>query len=327
MMKVPNDLTQQSNLEEEAVLVNRFDPERVATRIGGMLNLYFLKGWEKRSEVVEVVEEFLRLPRCRIGHYSSNEGRRRRLKTLGKLPDQAMKSLNSPEEDDLYFSLHEELGGDYMSTPLWETWGFAFGKGHFGRALSGIHFHVPASDLLDRAEDFLWISQRCAEKLGLIHGTVGLGVLGSVGSEESTDAYWYPWLKSYPCLEYEASGSYWSETRRGGYEVPRSSNWLTILSDDNIVRLGGERAIRAQLTEGMSFIPYQGGGIIRACEKPALGNEASGGIPEGYRTAARIIKPIRFEGYQRGIIKTPKELNYSKEQDLKVTLDWIRRFD
>ncbi|MBL3576287.1 DUF3396 domain-containing protein [Rhodovulum sulfidophilum] len=74
-------------------------------------------------------------------------------------------------------------------------------------------------------------------------------------------------------------------------------------------------------------MPFRGGAIIRESDKPALGNKASGGVPEGYRTAARIIKPIRFEGYKRGIIKTPRERGYSREQDLQVTLDWVRRFD
>ncbi|WP_175610481.1 type VI immunity family protein [Rhodobacter aestuarii] len=277
--------------------------------------------------MVELVEEFLKFPGCRIEHFASNNGKRCRLKQIAKLPEQAVKVLEDPPENDLYFSLYEDLGGDYLSTPLWETWGFAFGKNRQQRPLSGIHFHVPPEFLLKNTETFLGFSCWCAENTGVIHGTVGLGVLGGIGSEDISDSYWYPWLQAYPGLEYEASGLYWSETRKGGHDLPRSSNWLTILGDENIARLGGEAQIRRQLTDGMSFLPFKGGAIIRACEKPALGNAASGGIPEGYRTAARIIKPIRFEGYQRGIIKTPKELGFTREQDLQVTLEWVRRFD
>jgi hypothetical protein len=72
----------------------------------------------------------------------------------------------------------------------------------------------------------------------------------------------------------------------------------------------------------MDVMPYDHGLIIRAGRLPALGNEASGGIPEAYRTVARIIKPIRFEGYQSGVIKEPVPV-----KGPEVTLEWIRRFD
>jgi hypothetical protein len=326
-MKVPDDLTTQYDLDTRAVLMNRNDPDRVATRIGGLFTLYFRDGWEKRRQVVRVVEQFLQIPGCRIGHYASADGKRRPLKHLGKLPDQTLKTLEAPSGEDLYFSLYEDLGGDYVSTPLWETWGFAFGKDRPFRPLSGIHFHVPNALMLERTDELVAFILWAAEEIGSVHGTAGLGVLGPIGSERSTDVYWYPWLKTYQCLEYEASGLYWNAIEQGGYDVPRSSNWLTLLGGESLARLGGEPAIRDQLTTGMSFVPYKGGGMIRTSERPALGNTASGGIPEGYRTAARIIKPIRFEGYRHGIIKTPKEFGYSREQDLQVTLDWIRRFD
>ena len=67
--------------------------------------------------------------------------------------------------------------------------------------------------------------------------------------------------------------------------------------------------------------------MIRACELPALGDEATGGIPEAYRSAARIIKPIPFEGYKWSIIKLPRELNTGREARLAETMKWIRRFD
>ena len=72
----------------------------------------------------------------------------------------------------------------------------------------------------------------------------------------------------------------------------------------------------------MSLIPFACGVVVRACELPALGDEATGGIPDGYRTAARIIKPIRFEGYRFGVIKEPFPVDGPE-----IKLQWIRRFD
>ncbi|KQT91009.1 hypothetical protein ASG60_21545 [Methylobacterium sp. Leaf469] len=101
-------------------------------------------------------------------------------------------------------------------------------------------------------------------------------------------------MQRYPALEYDAMGDYWSETRFGGYEVPRASNWLTLL----------------------------GGVLIRAGQAPVVDSNGIGGIPQAYRDAARIIKPIRFEGYEYGIIEVPEE-----KDDLEETLKWVRRFD
>ncbi|PTV93407.1 hypothetical protein C8J27_11722 [Rhodobacter aestuarii] len=48
-MKIKTDLTIQHDLAIEAVLTSSNDPERIATRIGGMITLYFLNGWEKKA--------------------------------------------------------------------------------------------------------------------------------------------------------------------------------------------------------------------------------------------------------------------------------------
>jgi hypothetical protein len=81
------------------------------------------------------------------------------------------------------------------------------------------------------------------------------------------------------------------------------------------------------MTPGMSIIPFDKGIVIRASEPPALGTPETGGIPEGYRTAARIIKPIRFESYRYGVIQTPPGGADGKDAGVWVTLDWLRRFD
>ena len=72
----------------------------------------------------------------------------------------------------------------------------------------------------------------------------------------------------------------------------------------------------------MELAPVGKGLLVRACALPSLGDAANGGLPEGYRTIARIIKPIRFEGYKFGVIKEPFLV-----KGPEVTLQWLRRFD
>ncbi|SOC04245.1 uncharacterized protein DUF3396 [Rhodobacter sp. JA431] len=327
-MMVPANLTIARNLEAAAVLYDQNDPDCVATRLGGLLKLYFLNNSPaKREQFFKVAEDYLAIPGCRVTHYMSDEGRRRRMAQPHRVPDYFLSKEPDPENADARIDVYEELGGDYYAPPCWHLHGDVFGVNFQPYKLSGLEAHFPP-DLMTRDADRLAeLALRWVEQLGAIHGSFGFGVLGTPGSENSTGPYWYPWLQAYPLVDQGSLGVYWSASRRGGYDQPFTSNWLTILGDANIEKLGGKGEIRERLGQGMSFLPFKGGAIIRACETPALGNAASGGIPEGYRTAARIIKPIRFEGYQRGIIKTPKELGFTREQDLQVTLDWVRRFD
>jgi hypothetical protein len=118
-------------------------------------------------------------------------------------------------------------------------------------------------------------------------------------------------------------GDYFVESEENeGYIWPRSSNWLTLLGNNNVEALGGVKSIRDKLTPEMALLPFDGGILVRASEMPALGNPDMSGIPEGYFTIARIIKPIRFEGYKYNVLKAP-----FRNKNAAVTLSWIRRFD
>ena len=121
-------------------------------------------------------------------------------------------------------------------------------------------------------------------------------------------------------------GSYWSECSWTGYRQPRSSNWLTILGNENVELLGGVAPIGEQLRSDVNLIEIKDGGLIlRASKLPALGDLRTGGIPEGYRDVARLMRPIRYEGYEFGVIKLPFATD--RAGDLTETLKWIRRFD
>lgn len=87
------------------------------------------------------------------------------------------------------------------------------------------------------------------------------------------------------------------------------------------LRVGRTKAINSRVPR-IQLIPCGQGVLIRTSELPTLGDAANVGIPDGYRTIASIIKPIRFEGYQFGVIKEPIPV-----KGPEVTLQWLRRFD
>ena len=166
------------------------------------------------------------------------------------------------------------------------------------------------------------LMQKWASKVRCIHGSGGLGVLTQPGLETGWYPFYYPLMIKYPSLDYDAMGDYWSEVRHGGYELPKSSNWLTFLGVSNIERLGGEDAVRSQITPEISLVRYEGGYLIRAGERPVVDTNGVGGVPQAYKDIARIIRPILFQKYEYGIIEVPPE-----KDSLDETLKWIHRFE
>jgi hypothetical protein len=113
----------------------------------------------------------------------------------------------------------------------------------------------------------------------------------------------------------------------GGFELKehiKVANWYTILSDAFVTQLGGEQAIRQQLSEWteIDVQAYQGGLIIRAGEYPDLGAPEDG-APTPYVVINRLVRPIRSP--------EPGSLHYHMEGvnsfDKANTSNWYARFD
>ena len=178
-------------------------------------------------------------------------------------------------------------------------------------------FRLSPNQPLDR----VWAFDRPRHD-GIAQSVGGLGVLTNPGSETIGDAYAYPWLSQYQALEYDAMGNFLATVSKGGWERPRSSNWLTVLSDGNVSALGGEDKIMSELSGDVKAVRFDGGFILLAGQHPELG-DAGGEIPQAYRQVAQFIKPIRFEYYRFAFIKLPSHLNAGKETRMAENLKWL----
>lgn len=329
-MQIPTDLIlAPRDIETRGVL--RSDvTNTIRSRVGILLSIYFLEGWrrEKRQALMDCLGDYLARFGNHVTHFQTHGVRGyKRWDGNGLPPPLRDEAAIYDEGEDLYYSMRHLEAPETDDPDLYRILAFGFKKGDRRRPLSGLKAHIPPSYVFADPDRFAELVRVWSERLGAVHGSAGLGVLSTPGSETTEDAYYYPWLIQYPALEYDAMGNYWVESEEGGYERPRSSNWLTILGHDNIVALGGVGTILRALTPEMRLEHFPGGVVIRASPLPALGNPETGGIPEGYRVAARIIKPIRFEGYKFSIIKLPPHLNTGREARLAETLKWLRRFD
>jgi hypothetical protein len=324
-MPVPTDLRLDSQDIEERGILRTPQSGTIASRIGILLSIYFLEGWrrDKRQALLQILENYLSLFSDKITHFRDTDGRTWLPRSGAGLPE-SYRSYDTIDPDENFsYHMFRFDPQERDDTKLWRIMAHAFPANRTDRPLSGLKVHFPPGYVLADPNGFVELIRLWCRRLGALHGSSGLGVLTEVGRETSLQTpYHYLLLKQYPALEYDAMGNYWVEVDADGFERPRSSNWLTVLGEDNLQALGGIEKVRSSLQPNMDLVSYNSGVVIRAGHLPALGNEETGGIPEAYRTVARLIEPIRFEGYRWGIIKPPEPLN-----GLDVTLAWIRRFD
>ena len=303
--------------------------KKIRSRIGILLSIYFENGSaaSRRHDILECLEEYISTFRGKLTHYQVPNERRYRKWDGTDLPA-VYRSIDRQKDADLYVSVSRENADGPDDPSLWRFLAFGFGSRRVDRPLSGLKAHFPPGLVFEDPDRFILLMRRWADRLQVLHGSSGLGVLSIPGTELSGDPNYYPWLERYPALEYDAMGSYFNESSDNEkYRKPRASNWITFLGEENVAALGGIAAIEAKLTPDMEMISAGKGLLVRACPLPVLGDIPNGGVPEGYSTIARIIEPIRFESYQFGVIKMPPELAASREERVLGTLNWIRRFD
>lgn len=328
-MKVPTDLKlNPKDIEERGILRDGQD-NTIRSRVGVMVSIYFLEGWrkEKREALLANLGDYTAQFARHLTHYQCSSVKRYKKWDQKDIPQVIWDDMDASEKETFYFSMRHLDSKETDDPELYRIFAFGFDAIDKGRQLSGLKAHFPPSFVFEDPNRFIKLIQTWSQRLGAVHGSAGLGAL-SVPGWELDNAYYYPWLIQYPALEYDAMGLYFNATENGGYQHPRSSNWLTILGKENVAELGGAASISEQIIRGMGFIEDKNGGVvIRASDLPALGDKASGGIPEGYKVAAKIIKPIRFEGYKWNVIKLPSSFGTNREVRLAETLNWIRRFD
>jgi len=98
-------------------------------------------------------------------------------------------------------------------------------------------------------------------------------------------------------------------------------NWLTILSYPFLEELGGRKAIDNLTSKNIDVIDTEYGVILKAGDKPQIGDVNRGKIPAEYRLIYDVIRPIQERTVERCI---PFDL--STPDEYERTQKWYRRF-
>ncbi|QEI06115.1 DUF3396 domain-containing protein [Pigmentiphaga aceris] len=105
-------------------------------------------------------------------------------------------------------------------------------------------------------------------------------------------------------------------------DAVKGVNWLTVLGQDFLQRVGGEHAIAQALHdhEDSDVLTYCNGLIVQAGGYPELGRDE---LPAAYVAVNKVVRPIR--------IKQPDQLHFDttggKSFDQADTTKWYARFD
>lgn len=100
----------------------------------------------------------------------------------------------------------------------------------------------------------------------------------------------------------------------------RDTNWLTVVSNELLEKVGGIKAARKKLSEAIVLHEVKEGWLFQAGPEPLLGDANEPGDPFGhYREVALFLKPLRDKTMQWSFDNVP----FNSEEFRR----WIARFD
>jgi hypothetical protein len=164
---------------------------------------------------------------------------------------------------------------------------------------------------------FQWIRSAC-ERLRPLHGYAGFGLATSIDAAEADGALklMYPYAARFPGLEIDDPVALLFYLENGIKGV----NWLTIVDDSLLERIGSRDEVRGSFSDLITVHEYGSGLIVQAGPVPQLGDLETGFVPQGYREAYRVLKPLQAE-HPDELIETPKGVDPLEFKDR-----WMKRF-
>ncbi len=99
----------------------------------------------------------------------------------------------------------------------------------------------------------------------------------------------------------------------------KGADWLTILSDDFVRKLGGPEAVRQGMGD-LPVLPYAGGLILQAGPLPLVGDVEKHQDMSAYKRVARIVEPVRCKDHRGPNMTKP---TFFSEEEYRT---WLARF-
>jgi len=98
-------------------------------------------------------------------------------------------------------------------------------------------------------------------------------------------------------------------------------NWLTMLCDEFVDRIGGATTLREQLPDSVRLIPVTGGLVFQAGQEPKAGHVNRNDRLPDYKAVYKVVAPL-----QQPIIDRYGALDLPGGDHREKTQAWLRRF-
>jgi hypothetical protein len=186
--------------------------------------------------------------------------------------------------------------------------------------LSFIKASVPMTFYTEHGGTFSDLVLSFAKELRPFHGYGGLGILESPDRAIASRAEpaVFDIATRFPGLnaDYPTSHSLYLK------DCVKGADWIVVLSDHFVEKLGGVEALRGQLSSAdFVFMEYPGGLLIKAGSRPQMGDREKNQMPELYVQLARVLKPIRVTKHRMFHHKGTDRFDQAESEA------WLARFD
>lgn len=312
-MIIPEDMTAET-LDELEVMDDMGQP---VAHIGLTTTLYLEQPHDAgvRQRVAGCIDEYIQLVRehlrwCAIGG-------KRPLKVSEQYPGSVVALISHLTESDS-FEMAATGAPRYNQASHYNIHTL-LGLRRQYRRLGYLSATFPFRFLKERPGGFFqqFVHKWC-ERLSPLHGYAGLGLLRSMENSEAraVEPLIFPLVRRFPGLEIDMPHL---EARLLADGI-KGVNWLTMLSDLLLSKLGGADAVRQKLQNGFTFDPYPGGLMIQAGPHPEFGDLDRNIIPAHYRRLYEVLRPVQAP-YDDVLMDTPAGVDPEA-----FTQQWLRRF-
>jgi hypothetical protein len=162
---------------------------------------------------------------------------------------------------------------------------------------------------------FVALVKDLAALVPVFHGGAGLSFSESMvqGQKQTNEPYLISAAAHFAGVEVEDPIA----TSLSCRDAIKGANWLTLIDASFVKRLGGEKTLRASLSDAITLHPMPWGLMIQAGPEPGLGVVNDGEQLPLYREVNKALRPVRVAVHQ----------NFGVEFEETRTRQWIGRFD
>lgn len=196
-----------------------------------------------------------------------------------------------------------------LGTAAWEA----------AAGLSYVHLCVPMDFFAQQSVKLPQLLLQMCEWLHPCHGYGGLGLEESyhTPTRQAFEPTAFGLLQRFPGLEADYPIAHSMHAKAGIKGV----NWLTVLGEPWLERVGGLQGLRSTLDENYTLQAFTDGVLVQAGPHPSLGDRNRNQWPQAYVKLARRLRPVRLREHRSFNEFGPNRF------DEQSTQAWLTRFD